>query len=178
MEELTTDILDLEYVPAEGVDEPVDVTGTELVAAPVTKEAAAKKAEAETDFQTGRELLNRSAESMKAALANMDELGTQVETANFWSAYVQMIMGAGVIAKDLMELHQKKDGLAAFIDNPDEPEAGIINIEKAVVYTGNTADMQRQLKREKLSAQEAEISGKNSGKDIGTDVPLIESDSG
>jgi len=177
MEEITTDILDLEYVPAEGVDEPVDVTGTELVAAPISKEASVKKAEAETDFQTGRELLNRSAESMKTALDSMDAMGTQVETANFWTAYVQMIMGAGVVAKDLMELHQKKDGLAAFIDSPDESEGGTINIENAVVYTGNTADMQRQLKRERLAAQEDEISGKNSGNNIGTDVPLIESDS-
>lgn len=155
--------MDLEYVPEEGVDDPVDTTGTELVASPIPKEAADKKQEAETDFQKGRELLNLSAESMKKALTNMDAMGEQVETANFWLAYAQMITNCGVIAKDLMDLHQKKDSLAAFVDSPEEP-TGTINIEQAIVYTGNTADMQRQLKREKLE----KLSGENSG----TDDPL------
>lgn len=173
MEENTTDIMDLEYVAEDGVGEPIDTVGTEVVAVPVPKEAAAKKLEAETDFQTGRDLLERSAKSMKAALTNMDALGEQVQTASFWAAYTQMIVSAGIVAKDLMDLHQKKDSLAAFIDAPEEP-TGQINIENAIVYTGTTADMQRQLKRERL---EAEDSGENSGKDIGTETPLIEGDS-
>lgn len=158
MEDNTTDIMDLEYTPEVGVGDTPDISGTALVAPPIPKNAAEKKAEAETDFQTGRELLNRSADSMKLALDNMDALGTQVETANFWTAYAMMITNAGGVAKDLMELHQKKDALAAFVDSPEE-QSSTINIEQAVVYTGTTADMQRQLKREKLEAD----SGKNSG---------------
>jgi len=144
-------ILDAEYVPEEGETSLVPTENTELVAPTATKDAIEKKGEAEEDFQTGRELLNQSAKSMTKALENMGALGEQIETASFWDAYSRMIGQAGQTAKDIMELHQKKDALAAFIDNPHEDiDGGKINIENAIVYTGTTADMQRQLKRQKL----------------------------
>lgn len=142
------DRLDAEYVPEETGTEVTTVEETALVAPPVSKDAAQKKAEAEEDFQAGRKLLDRTVKSVEKALDNMDRLGEQIETAGFWESYAQVIGQAGTLAKDMMELHHKKDSLAAFIDEPEAPVQSGVNIENAIVYTGNLVDMQRQLKQQ------------------------------
>lgn len=145
-----------EYIPEEPGTEVAPVTQTASRPVPAPKDAEQKKVEAEDDFQLGRTLLARAAKSLETALDNMDELGGQIETAGFWESYAAVVGKAGDLAKDLMEIHHKKDSLAAFVDDPESSPAAPINIENAVVYTGNLADMQRQLQRQSTGHESEE----------------------
>lgn len=174
------EVLDTEFVPEETEGrELMDPDTGELVTVPPTATQYENKAKAEEDFELGRELLHRTTKSMMKALGELDVLASQVETAGFWDSYAKVIEQAGKTAKDMMELHQKKDSLAAFIDEGHGGDQhGNINIDNAVVYTGTIADMQRQLKKENSSKNSGKNSGKNDAIDTESDQaqPNIQED--
>lgn len=130
-------------------------SSTEVVAVEPTNETKEFKKKALEDFDLARDVLRDTLVNASVTLDRMTELAQQHEDGRFFEVYGQYVKHLTDSAKDMLEIHQKKDALAAFVDTGEaQGEPGQINIEKAVVFSGTTADLQRQLKRQKIEDAE------------------------
>lgn len=149
-----SEFLNTDFIPEEqeNLPEIAEEKKTEIVVAEPTAGQSHHAKQAEEDFQLAREATRQIVTDASIALDRMTALAAQMDSASFFEAYGKFIKNYSDVTKDLIELHQKKDALVAFVEGGESEGSGLsnINIENAIVYSGTTADLQRRLKPQEV----------------------------
>lgn len=142
LEHIDSDI-ELEFIKDDETE--IDASLPSVMSETTKKVVSEKQQEIEEDFQKARHLQERTMQSMHRALDVLDTLAPQMEKGSFWEAYANVLKEANSIAKDVLDVHQKRENLSAIETEAENQPDSSINIEKAVVYTGSLSDMQREM---------------------------------
>jgi hypothetical protein len=101
---------------------------------------ATPKSDAEQDYEYVRNTLHELIEKGVTAVDELSELGAADEKARTYEVMAKMIETVAATGDKMVELHKKVKEL-----NTNHQKGGI-NVDKAVVFTGNAADLLKQIK--------------------------------
>ncbi len=137
-----SDLLNTDFESDENSQSQTVIIQPKVDTTAIDKTVEKRNKDIEEDYALARQLNHEAIDCAMQALRNMKQLSSQMEKGSFFDSLANILDKVEKLSNNTLDLHNKKDSLNHVLDDNSSND---INIDKAIVYTGNLADMQREL---------------------------------